>query len=299
MLAAIVLAATLPHRAIAITFDDLPAAAIPASERCDAKAIGRWNVKLLATLKRHHAPALGLANGRPCLENLASILNLWLDAGHDLGNHTFSHRDLNSIPLTEYERDIIRGETPLRDLLRRRGKRLIYFRHPFLHTGTTSATRDALGLFLRQHNYVVAPVTVDSQEWVFAAAYARALERGDAGLARRLTDAYLPFMEEIADWFERRSVVVVGREFPQILLLHMNALNANRLDPLLTMLERRGYRFITVDEALRDPAYALPDGYVGPKGFSWIERWAAGKGMPVVQEPREPAWVREASSSPQ
>ena len=297
MLAAIVLAATLPHRAIALTFDDLPAAAIPANERCDATAIARRNRKLLDTLKRHGAPALGLTNGRPCLQSVASILNLWLDAGHDLGNHTFSHPDLNALSLTQYERDIIRGETPLRELLRRRGRRLIYFRHPFLHTGTTRATRDALDLFLRHHHYLVAPVTFDSQEWVFAAAYARALEKGDAGLARRLTDAYVPFMEAIADFYEKRSVVVVGREFPQILLLHMNALNADRLDALLAMLERRGYRFITVNEALRDPAYTRSDGYVGPRGFSWIERWAAGKGMPIVVEPREPAWVREATSS--
>jgi hypothetical protein len=77
----------------------------------------------------------------------------------------------------------------------------------------------------------------------------------------------------------------------------MNALNADRLDALLAMLERRGYRFIAVDEALRDPAYALPDGYVGPKGFSWIERWAAGKGMPMMVEPREPSWVRDVTSS--
>lgn len=297
MLAAIVLAATLPHRAIALTFDDLPAAAIPANERCDEKAIARWNMKLLDTLKRHRAPALGLTNGRPCLQNIASVLNLWLDAGHDLGNHTFSHPDLNTIPLTQYEGDIIRGETPLRELLRRRGKRLTYFRHPFLHTGTARATRDALDLFLRHHDYVVAPVTFDSQEWVFAAAYARALEKRDAALARRLADAYVPFMEQIADFYEKRSVVVVGREFPQILLLHMNALNADRLDALLAMLERRGYRFIAVDEALRDPAYALPDGYVGPKGFSWIERWAAGKGMPMMVEPREPSWVRDVTSS--
>jgi hypothetical protein len=63
------------------------------------------------------------------------------------------------------------------------------------------------------------------------------------------------------------------------------------------MFERRGYRFITVDEALRDPAYALPDGYVGPMGISWIHRWGVAKGMPVVLEPDEPAWVAKAATS--
>ena len=58
------------------------------------------------------------------------------------------------------------------------------------------------------------------------------------------------------------------------------------------MLQARGYTFVSLDEALADPAYALADGYVGPRGLSWVHRWALGKGMKIEgEEPREPAWL--------
>jgi len=296
------LAALLFSSAIALTFDDIPGSAIPLISRCDDHAKLRWNEKLIDVVRQHHAPALGLVVASNACGDLQPFLNAWLDAGFDLGNHTFSHRDLNSMPLAEYEEDIVRNEPPLRDALAKHGKTLRYFRHPLLHTGTSAEVRQNLAAFLRDRHYVVAPVTLDSDEFVFAAVYARALRRGDKVLARRVADAYVPFMESTVAFYERRTQEVIGREIPHILLLHMNALNADQLDALLQMLERRRYRFITVDEALRDPAYALPDGYTGLRGISWIHRWGLAKGMPIVLEPDVPDWVarefRATSSSP-
>lgn len=281
-------AAAQPQRAVALTFDDIPGVSYPRADVCDARAVTAWNAKLLATLRAHRAPALGLVVASNTCDGalpLPSILDAWLAAGHGLGNHTYSHPDFNSRTLAEYERDIIRGEAPLRAALTRHGQKLIYFRHPQLHTGDTAAKKAGLAAFLEQRGYVVAPVTFDNQEWVLANAYARTLDK-------RIAEAYVPFMESTVTFFEKRTREVLGRDIPQILLLHMNALNADTLDELLRMFERRGYRFITVDAALRDPAYAMRDGYTGPQGLSWIHRWGIGKGMPVVMEPREPEWVR-------
>ncbi len=276
---------------VALTFDDLPGMALPAG--CDAL---RWNRKLLSVLKRHQAPALGLVNtGKRC--DLEPVLNAWPDAGHELGNHTFSHRDLNSTPVADYEDDIVRGESPLREILAAHGKTLRYFRYPMLHAGTSRETRDTIAKFLRDRHYTNAPVTFDNADWVFANAYARALDRHDAALARRVADAYVPYMESTIAFLEKRTLEVVGRPIAHILLLHMNALNADMLEPLLRMLEQRGYRFITVDEALRDPAYALPDAYIGTRGVSWIHRWGLAKGMPMMLEPDEPKWVTRAATS--
>lgn len=282
-----------PQRAVALTFDDLPGVAVPRSERCDPQSMLRWNQKLLGTLRAHRAPAIGLVNTSRSCAGLPAIFNAWLDAGHDLGNHTYSHPDLHNTPLKEYEEDITRGETPLRELLRKRGKTLRYFRHPLLHTGLSEQVKESVERFLRQRGYTIAPVTIDTEDWIFANAYARALERGDVATAQRIVRAYIPYLESVVSFFEKRSVDVVGREIPQVLLLHMNALNADTLDGVLERFKLRGYRFITVDEALRDPAYELPDRYTGRKGISWIHRWGIAKGMPIVEEPREPEWVSE------
>jgi len=100
-------------------------------------------------------------------------------------------------------------------------------------------------------------------------------------------------MESIFAFFEERSKEVVGREFPQILLIHVSQLNADTMPDLLAMMRRRGYRFVSLDDALRDDAYKLADDYVGRGGFSWIHRWSRTKGMAPKGEPDEPAWIRE------
>lgn len=284
-----------PRREVAITFDDLPGVALLRTQRCNPDAIATMNAKLLRSISAHHIPALGLVvEGRLCEAHrhaLPGLLKMWLDAGLQLGNHSYSHLDLNDTPLATYQQDIVRGETVTRRLLEERGQALKYFRHPFLHAGDNPGTKRALEAFLAGRGYVIAPVTIDNQEWVFAETYARARDRGDSSTANRVGEAYLAYMNEIFDFFEKRSVDVIGREIRQVLLLHANPLNADYLDGLVEMMRRRGYSFISIDQALKDPAYALPDSYAGPTGLSWLHRWALAKGMPLREEPREPDFV--------
>jgi peptidoglycan-N-acetylglucosamine deacetylase len=178
-----------------------------------------------------------------------------------------------------------------RALLHQRGDSLVYFRHPFLHAGKDLTTKRALERFLSKRGYTIAPVTIDNQEWVFAEAYVRAQNRGDTATATRIADAYITYMNDVVAFFEQRSVEVVGREIRQVLLLHVNTLNVDRFDALVTMMKNRGYSFISIGRALEDSAYRLPDSYAGPVGLSWIHRWGLTRGMPLVPEPREPAWV--------
>ncbi len=285
------------QRRIAVTFDDLPLTASPHAA-CDSAALTRFTERLVGQIVAHHIPATGLVvesrvceRLRPSL--LAALLTRWLDAGLELGNHTASHPDLNTTPPEAYQQDIVRGERALRPLLTARGQELRYFRYPQLHTGTSIEAKREVERFLAQRGYTIAPVTVDNQEWVFAAVYARAMERGDSATARRVADAFLAHMEESLRFYEELSMSVLGYEVPQILLLHANLLNADRLAPLVEMLGRRGYGFVTLEEALDDPAYAIPDPYVGPRGLSWLQRWAQQRGIAVGDEPREPDWVAE------
>jgi hypothetical protein len=97
----------------------------------------------------------------------------------------------------------------------------------------------------------------------------------------------------VVEWFEKRSVEVVGREFPQVLLIHASEMNSRMMPELLAMFKRRGYKFVSLSEALRDEAYRQPEDYAGTGGFSWIHRWSMSKGMAKKGEPDEPAWVRK------
>jgi hypothetical protein len=85
-------------------------------------------------------------------------------------------------------------------------------------------------------------------------------------------------MDSVVGYYEAQSRALVGREIPQVLLLHANRLNADTTDDLVSMLRDRGYTFVGLDEALRDPAYDLADEFVGPGGITWIHRWALTQG---------------------
>jgi peptidoglycan-N-acetylglucosamine deacetylase len=284
-------------RKIAITFDDLPAVSVPASQTCDLAALKANTAKLLATLTAHAVPTIGFVNeGRICKslgpEALPSLLNMWLDAGAELGNHTYSHVDIDVTTVDAYEGDIVRGEAVTSKLLSERGRTERYFRYPFLNTGRDQNTKTAIDSFLAKHGYTVAPVTIGSNEWMFAAVYADAKERGDLATMKLVTDAYVPYMEKVVSYFERASARLFGREIGEVLLVHASALNADTADQLLAMLQSRGYQFVTLAEALQDPAYATPDTYVGSDGFSEILHWAEAENMPMAPRPAEPAVIR-------
>lgn len=179
-------------------------------------------------------------------------------------------------------------------LLAARGATLRYFRHPYLQVGLDLAERRALEAFLAARGYTVAPVTVDNDEYVFAFVYADALRRGDHVTAERVADAYLDYMVGVFEFVEDVSRRLTGREIAQVLLIHANQLNADRFADLAERLVARGYRFIPLDEALRDPAYALPDDYIGTWGISWLHHWELTAGAARSPSPDPPAWIQQA-----
>ena len=288
-----------PERAVAVTFDDLPAtqAGVVANDVASLQELTR---KLLSAVRKHGVPAVGFVNegklfveggGAGDVDGRVGLLRMWLDAGLELGNHTYSHRDLNTMPLDQFQADVLRGETVTRGLLKGKAQRLRYFRHPFLHVGSDLKVRRAFEVFLSSHGYTVAPVTVDNDEFVYAAAYAKALRRGDTAAAVRIADDYLRYMEQVFTFFEDVSRRVTGREIPHILLLHANTLNADRFDALAEALRRRGYRFVSVAQALEDPVYRLRDEFVGAPANSWLNHWEITAGRPPVPTPKPPEWI--------
>lgn len=247
-------------------------------------------VKLLAPFQKQHVPVIGFVNECHHTDELQALLSLWVAAGAELGNHTCSHLDLNTTSADAFESDIVKGEVVTTASV---GHRPVYFRYPFLHAGKDLETKLAVQQFLKAHGYQNAPVTLDDSDYMFAVVYAKALVAGDSEKANRVRELYLAYMESIVAFFEARSIEVTGHEIRQILLIHASQLNADAMPDLLAMMRRRGYTFVSLERALEDPAYALPETYVGPGGFSWIHRWSMTKGMKPKGEPDEPEWIRK------
>lgn len=280
-----------PAREIAVTFDDLPAT------HGGYGAMKQTTDRLLDALASAKVPAIGFVNesklftgGAAEVDQRTALLRAWLDAGHDLGNHSYSHVAIDQVPFQQYADDVIKGETVTRRLLAERAKRLAFFRHPQLRTGPTEAYRVQLARFLKERGYTVAPVTIDNNDFIFANAYQQARARNDTATAATIADAYISYMEQVIEHFETLSRAFLGYEVRQTLLLHANALNADHFGRLAAMMRARGYRFITLSDALTDRAYALPEAQ-SPRGLSWLHRWMLAKGQPLREEPAQPAWI--------
>lgn len=273
------------HRTVAITIDDLPYAtagdrAPTSSEIGYADSINR---AIMATLVRRHVPVTGFVI-QARVEQLGGqrILKEW----PDLGNHSYSHSDFNTLSVEQIESEVIRGEASLRSPR--------FFRFPFNHTGDTRAKHDSIAGFLARRGYQVAPCTIQNDDWLFNGPYTRALAAGDTALAARVRQAYIEYTRTEIAYYAALSKQVLGYEPAQIMLLHDNKLNADALGDVLGLFEQADYTFVTLSAALRDPAYQTPDTVVTPDGPMWAYRWARARHVPVngALEQEPPAWIK-------
>jgi peptidoglycan-N-acetylglucosamine deacetylase len=295
---------TPPERRIAITIDDLPAASANSAGSMGAATITAMTKQLLATLREQKVPVVGFVNERKLyfkwdeVNERIAALNMWLDAGFELGNHTYAHTSLNRAGLKDFEDSVIQGESVTRLLLAQHGMKLRYFRHPYLDSGVDLQTRRESEAFLAGRGYRIAPVTMDAWDWMYATIYEDAKKRDDTALQQDVVKSYLAFTTEVFTYYEKLSRDLMGYEPNQILLLHANQLEAEHIGELLELLRKRGYRFITLEDALNDSAYALPDTYVGG-GTGWLQHWAITRGQPPWHPPQAPpAMVERANAVP-
>ncbi len=281
-------------RTMALTFDDLP---FVSGGQPYFPAATRATTGILKVLRQHRAPAIGFVNegqlysGVERLKVREPLLQQWIDAGMTLGNHTYGHPDFNTQTVDAFKDEIVRGEPTITRLMAEKSP--LFFRHPMTHTGDTKEKKDAIDAFLASRGYRIAPHTIENSDYIFNVGYVRAQAEKDAALADRLRDAYIEMTMTATAFAEKTGPALFMREIPQVLLLHANAITAESLDAMLSMFEKRGYRFVTLEAAMADPAYATPDTMVSAFGPTWFWRWARTLGVRLsgAGDPDVPDWV--------
>src|SRR5208282_1676886 len=134
---------------LAITMDDLPSngGLPPGVTRAETTK------NVLAILKKRHVPAVyGFINAKK-LEGSADgaeALKLWA-AAEPVGNHTYSHMDLETNAAEAFEREIEENEPALELLARKAGSGddWHWFRYPYLHEGDSVEKRRAVRAYLK------------------------------------------------------------------------------------------------------------------------------------------------------
>lgn len=262
---------TIGQSQVAITIDDVPNTS---NFRDD-----NFQSKLLSQIDSLKIPVTIFINEKLIYRNDSvvknfALLNEWIKRKNiTLGNHTYNHSRYSEAGLEAFTQDILEGESITRKLADLYKKELKYFRFPFNDLGKTKDEHEKIDSVLKQYNYINTPFTVESSDWVFNAIYENALKIGNIKDAKHIAQKYIALTLELFDFFDSVSIKYHKRKIKHIYLCHDNKLNADYLAILVDKLQKKGYEFINLDEALEDKVYQQKDFYNKKWGISWFYRW--------------------------
>ena len=266
---------------MAITFDDLPAhGPLPPGET----RIEVANQVIRALQHAHVPPTYGFVNGVRIEEDPASgaVLSAWRAAGFPLGNHTWSHMNLNQHPLEQFEQDIRKNESLLE--LQMKDADWRWLRFPYLAEGDTLAKRMGIRVYLAQHGYRIAGVTASFADYEWNEPYARCAAKHDNKSIHWLETTYLKAAEEDIGYRHAMSQQLYGRDIPWVLLMHIGAFDARMAPRLLRLYQSHGIAFVSLADAEKDPFYQYD---VDPKilpGADTLEGAMFEKHLPLPQK---------------
>ncbi len=259
-------------RRIAITLDDGPVAK-PLSYR------SQWERTLVIdslarAARRFGAPLTVFAIGSQLQDSVGGpLLDEWMRRGVELGNHSMTHPDFGALDAAAGTREILDTQALLAPIAARYGKAVRYFRFPLLAEGRTAAQKATYADVLRRAGLTNARVTISTLDWDYDNRY-MALELQEDWAARyEVGQEYLQNLRETIAYWDRTALELTGgRPIAHVLLLHANRINRDYLGQLLAELKAQGYRFVSLDEAYRDPIYRAPETWVSPNGVSFLEQ---------------------------
>jgi peptidoglycan-N-acetylglucosamine deacetylase len=237
---------------MAITFDDLPAH----GEKPEGMTRLDIVQSILTTLKQEQMPpTYGFINGKRREEDASStaVLGAWRAAAQPLGNHTWAHEDFNNETPEQFEAEVAKLEPLLKQLMG--DEDWHWFRYPFLHEGDTIPKRRAARAWLAAHGYKIAEVSMDFEDYLWNAPYARCMGKHDDASVGRLHDGFLSIADQYYGVSRQLSQMVYGRDVKYVLLMHVGAFDAKMLPELLALYRSKGVRFISLPAAISDPAY--------------------------------------------
>lgn len=239
---------------IAFTWDDLPAhGPLPPGET--RVEIGR---KLIAAMKDAGVPSIyGFVNANALEREPASapVLKEWRDAGFQIGNHAWSHMNLNDHSAADWEQDVLKDEEALKQYAGDGDWH--WLRFPYLSEGDTQEKRVEVRKFLAGQGYKIAGVTMSFADYAYNEPYVRCAAKNDAAAIAQLETAYLDAAKGSAASSRAMARVLFGHDIPYVLLMHVGAFDARMLPRLLKLYKDEGFTFVTLQEAEKDPFYRV------------------------------------------
>lgn len=221
---------------ICITIDDLPFVGASSTKG----QIG-FN-KILQALIDEQVPATGFVIAGAIAKGQWQLLENFQRQGFTIGNHTYTHPSLAEIGAEKYISEISKADKRLIPLMPDKK----YFRYPYLDEGRGNS-RHRVKEYLEENQYIVAPVTIDSKDFIFNKQLLSFNWRNRLNHLNKIKERYLNYILKQTEIAERMAN---GRPVKQILLIHSNLLNSYAISDVIQFFKSHGYHFITLEEAL-------------------------------------------------
>jgi len=228
------------ERLIAVTIDDLPFVGANSGERGLQRTTDRFN-NIVNALVENQVPATGFIIGGAIGKGQWELLERFKQQGFTLGNHTYTHISLSRVGAEKYIADLDKADQKLTSIMTTPK----YFRYPYLDEGK-GENRTQVYDYLSTHQYTIAPVTIDSKDYSFNERLLRINWRNRDTRLNSIKQDYLGYINRQIDRAEKMH----QDNYPEILLIHANLINSHAMGDVIQLFKKRGYRFISLDEAI-------------------------------------------------
>lgn len=228
---------------------------------CILKAISSRNVRA----------ALFVCGMRIDSSEGAKLLAKWDEAGHLLGNHSYSHLFYGQqTRYGDFAVDFLKNEKFTAPY----ANHCPIFRYPFLKEGETAEKRDKFRALLKERGYRVGHVTIDSSDWYVDQRLRHRWQAKPDSKVDAYRDYLIAHLLDRAAFYRQLALDVVGRDVRHTLLLHFNTLNALVLPDVMSAFESAGWQWIDANLAYEDDIFKAQPKTV-PAGESLV--WALAK----------------------
>lgn len=224
-------------RQVAITIDDLPFVGSSKNFHLDM---------IINSIKINEIPATGFIIAGQVDSTNWEMLHKFREAGLELGNHTVSHLNLNKVNSDRYIQEIAEADRILKPVLTKPK----YFRYPYLAMSDGDKKSKVLD-FLASKKYKIAPITIDSRDFVFNQLLIAVPQNERRKFLTVLKPCYLDYIWQQTLIAEANSRSAGKPDQAQILLIHANLLNAYVLPDIINLYKQNGYSFVSLGGALK------------------------------------------------
>lgn len=252
---------------ISFTFDDGITSDMPGYD------FKTWNALILQHLEKEQVKAVFFVTGSNKTDEKGRfLLQSWNDAGHRIGNHTYSHPNYNNSKTTfpDFAQEFLRTDS----IIRPYSQHIKLFRFPYLKEGDTPEKIAQFRALLQAHQYANGYVTIDASDWAIDSRLRKKLKENPNADLEPFRQFYLNHLYERALFYEDLAQQISGRQISHTLLLHHNLAAALFLDDLIAMFREKGWEIIPADLAFQDEIFKSQPSNV-PAGESLI--WALAK----------------------